>query len=582
MTASTTSLAKSIAKKARNPMRRYRMSTGLVEALDEALSEMTGIRFPDPYWWENPLEFWELVLGVEPWDRQRDVILAVRDHQRVAVKSGRRVSKSHTVAGIALCFYCAFRDARVVMTSTTARQVDAIIWRELEKMRARAGRCMACKRADPDGRRIPRPCEHSALVPGEAGRLARTGLKMNPIDPTDFREVFGFTASEAEAVQGIAGEHLLFIVDEASGVAPEIFDAIDGNRAGGGRVVLFGNPTKTHGELFEAFGEKAKQNPEDPKATGYYGITISSEESPNVAAGREIIPGLATQDWIEERKHEWGETSPLYKIHVKGEFAVNEDGKAFSIDDIAQAEQRYEGASEAGRLYIGLDPAGETGMGDESAFCPRRGLKSFSIVVRRGLTDEGHKVMLLGMIQERRVGREIPVVVMDRDGSVGARVYGYLRGYLESLPENDQPPFELFGLRGSDKPSRQADRYDRQRDATAANLVQWFRDGGAIAEDAKLTKELHTLEWRQLVNGKMKITPKDEIKKEIGRSPDRYDALSLSVWEPASVRDDDAPSPGAAAAAPAPPQAAPRAAAIEEDDGLDPYSGTGIDPYGGR
>lgn len=530
------------------------------------------MKFPDRFWWDNPLEFWRRILGVDPWGRQRDVILACRDHQRVAVKSGRRVSKSHTVAGLALCFYSSFPDARVVMTSTTARQVDAILWREVEKMRARAGRCVECKAADPEGRRIARPCPHSAVIPGDAGRLARTGLRMNPVDPTDFREVFGFTASESEAVQGIAGSHLLFIVDEASGVDPEIFDAIHGNRAGGGRVVIFGNPTRTTGELWDAFHEKAKQDNHDPKSPGYHGITISSEESPNVTAGREVIPGLATQEYIDERAHEWGVDSALYKIHVKGEFAENEDGKAFSIEAITAAEARWDEASEAGRLFIGLDPAGETGMGDESAFAPRRGLKAYPITVRRGLSDEGHLVVLLGIIQERRVGREIPVVVMDRDGSVGARLYGFLRGHLESLPEAEQP-FELYGVRGSNKPARQADRYDRQRDATAANLAQWFRDGGGIPEDAKLVKELHVLEWSQLVNGRMKITPKDEIKKLIGRSPDRYDALSLSVWEPAAFREGEGAPP---------PPLPPRDAPTRRDEDLDPYEEQdAFDPYRG-
>lgn len=545
------------------------------------LREM-GVKFPDRRWWDEPLDFWRRILGVDPWSRQRDVILACRDHARVAVKSGRRVSKSHTVAGLALCFYSAFPDARVVMTSTTARQVDSILWRELEKMRARAGRCVDCKRIDPDGRRVPRPCPHSALIPGEAGRLARTGLKMNPVDPTDFREVFGFTASEAEAVQGIAGSHLLFIVDEASGVAPDIFDAISGNRAGGGRVVLFGNPTRTSGELYDAFHEKAKQDANDPKSFGYFGLTISSRESPNVVEHREVIAGLATEEWIAEREHEWGKDSPLFKVHVDGEFAVNEDGKVFSIDAIAQAEQRWEGASEAGRLFFGLDPAGESGMGDESALAPRRGLKAYPIRARRGLTDEGHLAWLLEACREHRVGREIPVVIMDRDGSVGARIYGFLRGHLEGIPDDAAPPFELYGLRGSDKPQRESDRYDRQRDATTGNFAAWVRDGGAIPEDAKLAKEMHVLEWRQLVNGKMKITPKEDIKKELGRSPDRYDALSLSTWEPAALRDEEPRR----AAAPASVQATKVATAAahddDVDDGIDPFRGGGIDPYGGR
>jgi hypothetical protein len=145
----------------------------------------------------------------------------------VCVRSGHKVSKSNSLAGIALCFYASFDDARVVMSSTTARQVDQILWRELSMMKARGGRCIACKAEDPGARRIPAPCPHSALIDGELKGLAKSGLK------SGFREIVGFTAKEAEAVAGISGANLLYLPDEASGIPQIIFDAIEGNRAGG-------------------------------------------------------------------------------------------------------------------------------------------------------------------------------------------------------------------------------------------------------------------------------------------------------------------------------------------------------------
>src|SRR5690606_31880088 len=135
-------------------------------------------------------------------------------------------------------FYGSFDDARVIMTSTTARQVDQILWREVKMLRARSGWCVACKRGNQRRREenpinpelIARPCQHSALIREVPGELARTGMKS-----ADFREIVGFTAKEAEAVAGISGRNLLYIVDEASGVAQAIFEAIEGNRAGGAR-----------------------------------------------------------------------------------------------------------------------------------------------------------------------------------------------------------------------------------------------------------------------------------------------------------------------------------------------------------
>jgi len=44
--------------------------------------------------------------------------------------------------------------------------------------------------------------------------------------------------------QGVHGNHVLFVLDEAPGIQPEIWEAIEGPRAGGDvRIVALGNPT---------------------------------------------------------------------------------------------------------------------------------------------------------------------------------------------------------------------------------------------------------------------------------------------------------------------------------------------------
>ena len=477
------------------------------------------VKFPSPKYREDPVGFFREILGIDPWSRQIKVIEAVRDHARVAVRSGHKVGKSNTAAGLALWFYCSFDDARAVMTSTTSRQVDQILWRELKMLRTRGGRCVACREDDPEGLVIERPCPHSALVDGEIGELARTGLKS-----ADFREIVGFTAREAEAVAGVSGKNLLYLVDEASGVDDAIFEAIEGNRAGGARVVLFGNPTRNSGEHFEAFHSKSEL---------YHTITISSTESPNVTQGRIVVPGLATRGWIEEKKIEWGEDSALFKVRALGEHALHEDGKIFSIATITEAEQRWHETAEAGRLFIGFDPAGESGTGDEAVLTSRRGLRMLQIVTFRGQDEQGHLVRLLAFLDVQKLPRETPVVVLDREGAVGAKVYVHLLAHLETHPH----AFELVAVRASDRAVRQPIVYDRMRDELTANFEQWLRDGGAILEDTKLEKEMHELEWKQHVNGRLKVTPKDELRKKLGRSPDRYDATVLCAWEPLSLQD---------------------------------------------
>jgi phage terminase large subunit len=513
---------------------------------------VAAFAWPSSKYREDPVLFFREVLGVEPWDKQIEIIEAIRDHRRVAVASGHKVSKSHTAAGVALWFFSSFPDARVVMTSTTARQVDQILWLEVKKMHARAGRCVACKKEDlariarrePQG---PVPCAHSALLDGgPVPILARTGIKS-----ADFREVVGFTAREAEAVAGVSGNNLLYLADEASGIPDLIFEAIEGNRSGGGRIAMFSNPTKTEGEFFEAF---------HGKAAFYKTLRVSSEDSPNVKAGRVIIPGLCERDYVEEKKLEWGVDSPLYKIRIEGKFVLKEDGKILSAADITASEDRWADTPAEGRLIVGLDPAGDGSDGDDTAFAPRRGLKIFPVTAIRALTEEGILINLLAILKERRLAtdREAPVVVLDEEGDIGTRVRRRLREYAEDHPED----FELRCVKASNGATRQPQDYVRVRDELWARVSYWIkREGGAVPPDTKLAKELHSPSWTYDIKKRAIATSKKELRKLLsGRSPDRADAVCLAVWERADVAG--APPPGLPPVASPDPEFAP----------LDPYS----------
>jgi hypothetical protein len=127
-------------------------------------------------------------------------------------------------------------------------------------------------------------------------------------------------------------------------------------------------------------------------------------------------------------------------------------------------------------------------------------------------------------------------------------------------------------MRASDRAVRKPTVYDRMRDELAANLESWMAEGGAILEDAKLSKELHALEWKQAANGRLKVTDKITLRKLIGRSPDRYDAAALAAWEPLSLRADAELSAAARAAA-SPMERAPR---HEGAPLIDPYAGASI------
>jgi len=511
-----------------------------------------GAMWPSDKYTNDPIAFVREVLNADPWSRQCEILEAVRDNPRTAVRSGHKIGKSFVVACLALWFYCTYQRARVILTSTTSRQVDAILWTEIRMM---------CKRA--------------TIPIGEPAALARTGLK--PDEDDDFREIVGFTARQAEAVAGISGPRLLYLPDEASGVEDHIFEAIEGNMMGGAKMALFGNPTRNEGEFFEAC--------EGAKKKFYKVITVSSTETPNYVERTDKYPGLATYEEVETKRQIYGEDSAWWKVRVLGLHALSEDARILNIHQIAQAQLRWHDMREReskgervveaeGRLHIGCDPAGVGGAGDESAFAARRGLRIFGLHARRGLSEEAHLVEVLGMcsLYKKPGETEKPLVIIDRDGAVGAKVWGVFMAYIAEHDEKGDAAFELIGIRSSENAKRKPLEYHLVRDEAYWIFADWIKAGGAIPEDAFLEKDLHAPKWEHDIKNRAKATDKKVLRKILGRSPDRGDACILTTWTPSDYEHT----------AQANLQEQARVARVEETERaptLDPYSaGDAWDP----
>lgn len=516
----------------RSRKQRVTLAGSLAHALLAAALSDHDIVWPTIQYQANPVGFLEHVLGVNPWDKQAEVLMALAaPRARVSCKSGHKVGKSHLAAGAALWFYGSFEDARVVMSSVTDRQVNAILWREVKKMIANAGRCAECRANDPLGQSRCIECEFVHPIKEEPAELARTGLRA-----PDFREITGFTAKEAEAVAGISGRNLLYILDEASGIDDAIYEAIEGNRAGGARALYLGNPTKTEGEFFRS------HTPE--KRAFYITFTISSEDTPNVKAGKEIIPGLALREWVEEKRAEWGEDSALYQVRVKGNFAKQDATTVIPIWLLEEAEERWAGFEDEkgmgvtppeaqGRLNIGLDVArfGD----DDSVAAPRRNMQVLEVIAWHGIDELHVAINTMQVVRRYRHPREAKALVkVDTCGGIGIKVMAHLlNGRDEHGIWSDE--IECVAVDVSRK-SNIPNEFPLLRDQLWFGCRKWLKDGGALPADKKLAQELTVPTFAFTDRQQRKVESKDLMRKKLKRSPDRADAVCLSVYEPAEFR----------------------------------------------
>jgi hypothetical protein len=456
---------------------------------------------------DDPVRFAEEFLGVSPWSRQAEMLRAVALHQRVAVRSGHKVSKSHTVAILALWWVCTRPGGRCILTAPTTHQVDDVLWKELRRLH----------------RKSKRP------IGGTCHRVPSKGLQFG-----DGREVLGFSTDQPERMSGISGEHLLFIADEASGIDESIFEALEGNRAGGARILLCSNPTRTSGTFWDVFTRQAEH---------WHCLHISSEESPNVTAGKTLIPGLATIEWVAEKRREWGIDSAQYMVRVLGNFPTHASNSIIGLSLVEAAQQRYStlpdpifpGDIILPRLRIGVDVAR---FGDDDTVIQMlRGHVAFPAIALHGLdaVQVAGKVMELareqmtfhhdrhshetrGMVGEVKVW-ERPLVAVDVIG-VGA-------GVFDILARHDE--IEAVAINVAE--SATVENYQRLRDQLWFGLREWLRTG-AIPADQRLAAELVCPTYTFSVTGKIVVESKDAMKLKLKRSPDRADALALAVYQP--------------------------------------------------
>ena len=449
----------------------------------------------------DPERFAAEILGVTLWDKQRAALQALTRRQRVAVKSGNGLGKDFTAAVAALWFVYAHNPAIVLSTAPTFRQVRNVLWRQLHALHRRAN-------------------------PPLGGQLLDTRWEL-----AADRYALGFSATGADRFQGFHCPNLLVIVDEAEGVADDIYEGIEGViTSANARLMLIGNPMRPSGGFYHAFHRERAL---------YETITISALESPNVLARRIVIPGMPTAEWVEERRNSWGEGSAAFQSRILGEFPKQGDDNLIALDDIEEAQYAPGELPPPGdrrsddiiaMLVPGWSEHTPVALGvDVARYGPDRSVA----LLRRGYIVEDIKVFpksdtmaltgaVIAMARERRPDR----VNVDEVG-VGA-------GVLDRLREQGIP---ARGINGASAPAR-ATECANLRAEGYWNLAERFQNRRIrIPQDAELAAELSELRYTYNSRGKLLLESKETIRNRSRNSPDKADALMLAFLDEAPPVD---------------------------------------------
>ena len=416
----------------------------------------------------NPVFFVEEVLGNPLWDKQKEILEAIRDNHEVAVRSCHASGKSYVAGRIVHWWLNSWKDSVVITTAPTFRQVKEVLWREIK--------------GSIRGKKI---------YPEKA-------VLDTSINISDQWFALGLSTDRPDQFQGFHSPHLMVLIDEASGIQPEIEEAIDGLTPE--KIVRIGQPLSTVGRFADSF-----RFPNVKK------LQISAFDTPNIKEGRVVIPGLITSQDVEGFKTRYGEDSNVYKVRVKGEFPSQDASSLISIDDISKAINRDVVVPSQFEKKMGVDVAR---FGDDR-----------SVLLVRQMEKVTRKEVLFGLDTMQITGHVLRVAKEEKikAENIFIDTIGIGAGVFDRLKEQG---WRVCSVNVSESPEDKENYLNLRAELYAKHLKEWMKTADLLQDDDFY--ELANIQYKFNSKGQLQIESKEDMKKRGLESPDVADALMLT------------------------------------------------------
>lgn len=428
-----------------------------------------------------------LANGREMTERQKELSGKIG----LSIQSSNGNGKDFLAGIITWHFMSLFRDARGIATANTGDQLKHVYWSEVANIRNMA---LRGDPKDPESKN-----EFQVNFEVQSDKMYRKLPDKQDWGKRHFLELVTINTKatpdqQAETLAGRHADHMLIVVDEASGIPDPVFKPIDRTLTGKLNLLfMIFNPTQNSGFAIDSHGKNADQ---------WVCLQWNAFDSDNVT--REQI----------ERLRKYGENSPAYRIGVLGLPPVANAHSLIPYNFIQEAIDREFDVSEFDPVMCGVDAGGG---GDRSVVCVRQGPMVQPFRTRQ--TSDSDE--LADWSADELLKAESTVAFVDNIG---------LGWYLPKALCNrgiDARPADSRSVRDLEEP----DKFLNKRAEMYWDLKRAF-EGKAISipNDPELVNELGAIEWENTGN-KVKIRDKKEIRKMLGFSPDKADALAMSYYK---------------------------------------------------
>lgn len=448
------------------------------------------------YYARNPIDFVEDVIGVRPDDNQRSILRSVEAEPMTSVRSGHGVGKSAVESWAIIWFLCTRPYPKVPCTAPTQHQLFDILWAEAAKW--------------------------IRNTPALKKELIWTNEKIYMKGHPEEWFAAARTATNPDALQGFHAEHLLFIIDEASGVKDIVFEPVLGALSTeGAKLLMCGNPTRLTGFFYDSHHKNR---------ASYNSLHVDGRTSVRV-----------NPQFVERIRKMYGTDSDVFRVRVAGEFPKQEADVFISLSAVEMSYMRDPSVSaEISRISFGVDVAryGD----DETVIAQNVGgrislpitLRGQSLMVTVGKIVQLYREMLAEYPQYKG-----EIYVNIDDTGLGGGVTDRLEEVkieerltrLVVVPVNaaGRVPDEVISY-GTGK-IKAHEVYDNLTSYLWGNVKEHLRkEDITLPSDDDLVAQLSCRKYRLTSKGKIQLESKEEMKKRGINSPDRADAVALSCY----------------------------------------------------
>jgi hypothetical protein len=411
---------------------------------------------------DDPYGFVVNVLGATPLPWQKDFLEAVaRGERRISIRAGHGVGKSTACSWVLIWHMICRFPQKSVCTAPTASQLYDALFAEVKHW----------------VNKLPDFIRETIEVFSD-----KITLKAAP--ESSFLSARTSSADRPEAMAGVHSEHVILIFDEASAVPEPVFESAAGSMSGHSAVtIMIGNPTRNSGLFYKSHHELSGN---------WFTMHVSC-----------LNCGLVSDDFVNQIRTTYGDTSNAFRVRVLGEFALKEDDTLIPAELVDSAMIRDIRPDVGSGIIYGLDVAR---FGDDrTVLCKRQG----------NVAD----------LMET-TGRVVAEARLDKPELICVDSIGLGAGVADRLRELG---LNVRDVNVSETASMNHASAAKLRDELWLTVKEWLNNRACyIPKNDDLRQELVAPTYTFLSNGKLKVESKGELKKRGMRSPDLADALCLT------------------------------------------------------